>query len=453
MLKKINRRHNSAVVVGGLLGDEGKGRVTDELILHYLKKFKKTIVYRDNGGANAGHTVHFDGKKIALHQLGSGILQKNCTVILGKGMVLHPEDLVSEINSIEELIKRNVINQLSIDELAVLSLDTHRAFESALKSYNGYMGSTNRGISPAYADVIFRHPLRMRDLKNRNWKKVFEKHYELYNHLVSGLGLKLKDVEVVRVGSKPVKVGSKKTFLNRLEKTRPTLKMCIKDVHDFVEKSWKNNIPMVFEKSQALGIDKRWGVYPDITAANCAPDGIYSSTGGIVDPMMLEIKTAVIKSTYTSSVGSRILPTMMEKNLAQRIREDANEYGSTTGRPRDIAYLDLPMLSYLCRVGKIEELVFTHMDIVYPDVLIKVCVDYKKNGKSVEYRPDQEFLSSVKPIYREFKPWDVDKLRSAKKFSELPFTAQRFIKFVCSETNTQPFMLTSGPMRNEMIFL
>lgn len=454
MLKKNNRRANSAVIVGGILGDEGKGRITDDLITNYLQKFKSAFVYRDNGGSNAGHTVTIGDKRIALHQLGSGILHDNCTIILGKDMVLHPEDLVAELHLVQTVKGSAVLNQLLIDELAVLCLDTHRAFESALKQQNGSgTGSTGRGISPAYADIIYRHPLRMRDLKRKNWKPLFEKHFSLYEKLISGFGLKLSKIEVSRLSGKAMTVGSKKVFLDRLEKARNILNKRISDVHEILTEQWSTTTPIVFEKAQALGIDKRWGVYPDVTASNCAPDGVYSSTEGIVDPDLIEIKAAVIKSTYTSSVGSRRLPTMMEKKLAHRIREDAHEYGSTTGRPRDIAYLDLPMLSYLCKVGKIEKMIFTHMDISYLDIPIKVCVAYEYKGKKVAYRPDQEFLNTVKPIYKMFKPWNIEKLKSAQKFSELPKTAQIFISFVCKATNTEPYILTSGPNRNEMIFL
>jgi adenylosuccinate synthase len=454
MIKKINRRNNSVVVVGGILGDEGKGRVTDELITHFLKKSKKAIVYRDNGGANAGHTVQVGDKKIALHQLGSGILHNNCIIILGKDMVLHPEDLLSEIVAVENLKESKVTDQLFLDEMAVLSLDTHRAFESVLKIYNGSgKGSTGRGISPAYADIIYRHPLRMRDLKKRNWKTLFEKHYDLYEKLVSGFNEKLKDIRVTRISGKLVELGTKKIFIDRLERDRSKLKSYIFDVNELLEKNWNAKTPIVFEKAQALGLDNRWGIYPDVTASNCAPDGIYSSTQGIVNPDEINIKLAVIKSTYTSSVGSRKLPTMMDEKLADKIREDAHEYGSTTGRARDIANLDLPMLSYLCRVGKIEEMVFTHMDIAYPNTPIKVCVAYEIDNKNVQYRPDQEFLNKVKPVYKEFKTWDVKKLQAAKTFNELPKSAQQFIKFICKYTNTNPYMLTSGPERNAMIFL
>ena len=452
-LNKRGRRPNSAVVVGGILGDEGKGRITDDLINHFLKKHTKTIVYRDNGGANAGHTVQAHGKKIALHQLGSGILHDACVIVLGKDMVLHPEDLASEIKLVEDLKEKPVVGQLIIDELAVLSLDTHRAFEAALKQFNGSgKGSTGRGISPAYADVIYRHPLRMRDLARKNWKVLFKKHYALYERLVRGFDLELAQISVTRISGELTNIGSEALFLERLAATRDVLKNSIVDAHTFMEKNWYSSVPIVFEKAQALGLDKRWGVYPDITASNCAPDGIYASTQGIVNPDHIETKIAVIKSTYTSSVGSRVLPTMMEKKLAHRIREDAHEYGSTTGRPRDIAYLDIPMLGYLCKVGGIEKLAFTHMDIAYKDQDIQVCTGYTIDGKKVAYRPDQEFLDLVTPVYKLFKPWNVKKLKQAKTYKELPKSARQFIEFVCEKTQTKPFMLTFGPARDQELF-
>lgn len=457
-MKNINqknsaRRPNSAVIVGGILGDEGKGRIVDELVSRFLAKHQQVVVYRDNGGANAGHTVQVGEKKIALHQLGSGVLNPRCVIVLGKEMVLHPEDLVSEIKKVEAIVGDQVLSQIKIDQLAVLSLDTHRAFENTLKNSHGSgKGSTGRGISPAYADIVYRHPVRMRDLLKPTWRKKLTEHYELYEKLVAGFGQKLAKQEVARITGELTVVGDLAEFLSRIAKARKTLTAIIVDAYPLMEKIWHSQTPIVFEKAQALGIDIRWGVYPDVTASNCAPDGILSSTEGIVDPRQLQIRAAVIKSTYTSSVGSRVLPTMMEQKLAEQIREDAHEYGSTTGRPRDIAYLDLPMLSFLCRVGGIEQMVFTHMDIVYPKVPIKVCVGYEINGKKVAYRPDQEFLHLVKPIYKEFKPWSVEELKTAKKYADLPATARRFMEFVCKQTDTKPMMLTSGPKRSESLY-
>ncbi|MGI5827660.1 MAG: adenylosuccinate synthetase [Patescibacteria group bacterium] len=451
--KEKGRRSNSVAIAGGALGDEGKGRITDELTASFLKKFNEVVHYRDNGGANAGHTVEIGDVRIALHQLGAGVLQKGCVVILGREMVLHPEDLVTEIEDVKKALNTSKLpSRLLIDEMACLSLDTHRAFEVALKQKStGSKGATGRGISPAYADVIFRHALRMRDLVAQDWKKRVTAHYELYQSWIAGMGLTLSDIEVARLSGSPVKVGSGKDMLKRLTKARKILKPFVTSAHSILENYWRSNTPMVFEKAQALGLDTRWGIYPDITASNCGFDGILSSTEGIVNPDEIAVKAATIKATYSSSVGSRVLPTLIKTTLAERIREDAHEYGATTKRPRDIAYIDLPMLSYLFKVGKVEYLTVTHLDISYKDTPIKVCVDYTLNGKSVGYRPDQEYLNKVKPVYVKLPPWDGTKLASVKNLKDLPYEALKYLTFISKCLNTKLFMVTVGPKRDQTI--
>jgi len=199
-------------------------------------------------------------------------------------------------------------------------------------------------------------------------------------------------------------------------------------------------------------LDARWGVYPDITASDTTFDGIYGSTEGCIDPAEIMIKAGVIKATYMSSVGSRQLPSAMTGKLAKQIREDAQEYGTTTKRPRDILYLDLPALKFFRKVGKLTHLVLTHMDIVY-DQPVKVCVGYTKNGKSVAYRPDQQFLNALKPVFRELKTWDKLALRSATKPDQLPAAAKRFIKFLETKLEVPVLVITTGPQRKEVLFL
>ncbi|MDH5533602.1 MAG: adenylosuccinate synthetase, partial [Candidatus Pacebacteria bacterium] len=331
-------------------------------------------------------------------------------------------------------------------------LDTHRAFEYAIKyATKGYSGSTGRGISQAYADIIYRHPLRMRDLARKDWKKSFKKHYDFYQKLTSGLGLELKTIEASRLGKKPQKVGGEATFISRLERMRKELLPFIKPCDQYLTKEWAGNTPFIFEKAQAIGLDKNWAVYPDCTVSDCTFEGIYGSTEGIVNPDDISVKAAVIKATYTSSVGSRVLPSEMKGEMVERIREDAHEYGATTGRPRDIHYLDIPLLSYLMRVGKVEYLVPTHMDIVYPDTPIKVCVGYKKNGKSVDYRPDQEYLTGIEPVFMELPTWDQKAILAAKKPSELPKEAVQFLAFLKKSLNVEILMVTTGPKRNQTV--
>jgi adenylosuccinate synthase len=451
----MNIRKNSIAFCGGAYGDEGKGRIVDEYVYNFAKK-DSVVVYRDNGGANAGHTVEFaDGTRVALHQLPSGIFCKNATVILGKGMVIHPGDLLMEIAEVKKAVGTIQFAKLYIDEMAVLSLNTHRAFESTLKMWQeGGKGATGRGIAPAYADIILRHPIRVRDLKPFS-EDIVVKHYKLYEALLSGLGVKLSTVLVpVLNNTKPVEVGNLKYFIQNLKKNAVELAEYIEDVSLFVKKSWSDkNISYVFEKAQAVGLDARWGVYPDVTASDTTFDGILSSTEGIIDALEIEKRAAVIKATYMSSVGSRILPTTMENSLAEKIREDAHEYGATTKRPRGIAYIDIPALKFFVRVGGANCLVLTHMDIVYPKTPIKVCIEYRKNGKKIDFRPDQKFLLGVKPVYKNLKSWDRKALEKAKSYTQLPIEAKEYLHFLEKEIGVKILMVTTGAKRGQSLFI
>ena len=159
----------------------------------------------------------------------------------------------------------------------------------------------------------------------------------------------------------------------------------------------------------------------------------------------------MIKATYMSSVGIRQLPSVMDAALANKIRQDADEYGATTKRPRDIVHFDVPASAFFARVGGLTHLVATHMDIVYPDTPIKVCVAYAQQGKTVSYRPDQAYLSTIAPVYQEFAPWDVTELQQAKTSSQLPRTAQTYLKFLEDSLGVPLLMITTGPKREEGI--
>lgn len=447
-------RKNSFVICGGAFGDEGKGRIVDMIVDDLNKKYK-VVVYRDNGGANAGHTVEFsDGTRIALHQLPSGVFIKGATVVLGKGMVLHPGDLLEEFSQVLTQVKKSSMAKIMIDEMAVLSLDTHRAFENVLKQWQtGSKGSTGRGISPAYADVLLRHPLRARDIANFDSKKINE-HYQLYAALINGLGAEIAEIEVPTLSGGLQKVGSQKAFVARLKKQAAEISEYITNVHDFLQEKWADKkYAFVFEKAQAVGLDARWGVYPDITASDTTADGIFASTEGSIDPSSIPMRGGVIKATYMSSVGSRRLPSEMKGALADQIREDAHEYGATTKRPRDIAYLDIPALRFFAKVGKLTHLMLTHMDIVYKDQPIKVCAEYRLKNKSVDYRPDQEFLNTVDPVFTELKSWDKDKAAQAKNFAELPAATKKFLKFVAKQVGVPVALITTGPKREQGIWI
>lgn len=449
----INERV-SAAFYGGAYGDEGKGRGVDEFVDKYLKSGKNVIVYRDNGGANAGHTLELsDGRRVAMHLLPSGVLNSEASIVLGKCMVIHPGDLITEINEVKEVAGDKGIAEIIIDEMASLALDTHRAYEGALKQWHeGGKGATGRGIAPAYADILLRQTLRIRDLTNFDEKKIRE-HYQFYSALLSGLNISLEHSKVISYkSSEPVEVGSEQDFVDRLKKQAELIGPYVKDVHKFLEKEWPNpQNAFVFEKAQAIGLDPKWGIYPDLTASDTTLNGIFASTEGIVNPSDIKLRMAVLKATYMSTVGTRILPTMMRNELEKKIQTDAKEYGATTGRLRGIAYLDIPTLSFFRKVGDANSLLLTHMDVVYPNIPIKICDRYTLDGEECGYRPDQEFMSRVTPHYIELATWDQTEIMKAKKVSEIPKNARKFLDYIAEKLDCPIGMITTGPRRDQSV--
>lgn len=448
-----DKRPYSIAVEGGVFGDEGKGKVVDEICKIWREQGRALVVYRWNGGANAGHTVMAEGQRLALHQLPSGVLFDGASIVLGKGMVIHPGDLVAEIDQVTRLAG-GLPAELRIDEMAVLALDTHRAFESILKLWEtGGHGSTGRGISPAYADVLYRHAVRVRDLAANDWQDRLGKHYDLYEALAEGLGGDIAAQPVVRLEGEPVTVGAKTIFLERLSAQRARLLPHIAGQHAFIQKMWgKPDIGFVFEGAQAVGLDPRFGVYPDVTSSDPTFGGIVHSTEGVVLPARVAVRAAVIKATYTSSVGARRLPTAMDETLAHRIREDAHEYGATTHRPRDIAYIDLPCLRFFARVSGATHLALTHLDIAYLEVPVKICTHYiTSTGETVTYRPDQAYLDTITPQYIELPAWDGKAVENAREIGQLPETARQYIAFLSQALGLIPLFGTTGPQRDAII--
>ena len=451
MIKAKSFRAKSYAIGGGAFGDEGKGKFTDTIATKLSKK-NSLVVYRVNGGANAGHTLEFDGIRIALHQIPCGAFINGATVILGKGMVLHPDDLLEEIKLVKEASNNKIKSIIKIDSMATLALDTHRSYEYVLKKWQtGSSGATGRGIAPAYADITLRQPLRMRDLQSKNWEK-FSQHYDLYSKQISGLDEDMSLIEVPTLNKGAIKVGTKDQFISRLKESQKQLAPLIEDVYEFIKNTWNNKkYAYIFEMAQAVGLDPRYGVYPDVTASDTTFASITASTEGIVDFNTIQHRISTIKATYMSSVGSRKLPTLITNELATKIRDDAKEYGATTKRPRDIAYIDLPALRFYQQVGGVNEIAITHMDIVYPNTPIKICTDYQINGKSVDYRPDQEWLDLVTPIYLELPTWDQNKISSATTYDQIPPTAKKYLKLISKDLKLPVTMISNGPRREQIV--
>jgi len=451
----IRYRENSFAIGGGAWGDEGKGKFTDYFANLAHQEGQNVVVYRVNGGANAGHTLEIKGKRISLHQIPCGAFVEGANVVLGGGMVIHPDDLLTEKNMIDKASSNQLLS-IKIDSMAALALDTHRAYEDVLKKEknSGSSGGTGRGIAPAYADIVNRREVRMRDLAAGDWNKIAQ-HYQFYSKEIYGLGFDMASMNVASLNeqnnTRPV--GSEKEFISRLKNATEKLLPFTSDVYFFIKDLLADpQTTFIFEMAQAIGLDYRYGVRPDVTGSDTTFASITASTQGLIDYRDIKHRISTLKATYCSSVGSRKLPTRMEPQFEARIREDAKEYGATTKRPRDITYFDLPALRFYQRVGGANEIGLTHMDITYSDP-IKICVDYQINNKSVPYRPDQEWLNQVSPIYEELPTWDRTKTILARKFRQLPQEAKDFVYRIESELNCPVTIIGNGPQRDQIIRL
>lgn len=466
----------TAAIVGIALGDEGKGRIVDNKIQTFLnnKKVKKVAIVRFQGGNNAGHTVEKDNIKLALHLIPSGVLYKETINIVDRGVVVHPEDLVTEINYVEENAGK-LDNNLFLSEEAILCTDLERAEESLNRMKSpAAKGGTGRGIGPAYAHHYDRLGLKLYHLLAKDWESTLFEKYKLYKKIFSTFGLKLEEtvvpdylqtLENKKAASR--EVGKEEVFLERLKKAREVIlkRKLFRNTFPLHESIYKSrDTAVIFEGAQAAGLDAWLGTYPDVTSSNTSAFGIREGTGFWL-PEDIEKIYGVFKIPYTSSVGSRIMPTHIntpnasgkkrmtkDQAWATWVREDAHEYGTTTGRPRDINFLDLPMLSYNIRMSGVNMLIGTHLDTANPTDKIKVCSQYlDKRGKRKSYQPGLRNLTGVKPKYVELSGWDGKECREVKNKKDLPENAKRFLGFLEDKLGYPIVAVTTGPSRENFI--
>jgi len=459
---KQEARANSVAVIGVQLGDEGKGRIVDNKIqqLLALKNIKKVYVIRSQGGNNAGHTVEKGKVKIGLHQLPSGIFYRQAIEIMDSGMIIHVRDLLDEIKLAEEVAGK-LVKRLILSEDAILCTDLDRAKEVLNRIIDGKAkGGTGRGMGPATAGFFDKTGSSIKDLISDNWLDTFTKKYELMDKLFFAYGENLSQMEVpdfykTKREKKAVNkiVGTKEIFLQRLKKDRNELLdiNIVKDtfyLHSKIEEDSSSGI--VFEMAQAVGLDPWFGTRPDRTSTPTTMYGITAGTRYWLPHQVLQ-KIGIMKATYMSSVGARTMPTEINDDHAQWIRDFAHEYGTTTGRPRDVCLIDIPFLLYNLRMSGANSLGITHLDVAKKDIPIKVCVGYKKNNKEVTYKPDMFEFENLKPIYIELPSWDSEEVVNVKKFNNLPLAAKQYLNFLQNVTGLPIVFITTGPNRDACI--
>lgn len=420
-------KRKAVVVVGLQWGDEGKGKVT------CYEGADSHIVVRATGGNNAGHTIVYDDKKYAMHLLPSAIVRQNCTNIIGAGVVIDPEVLISEIKKLREAgISVTPLN-LKISDKAHVILPYHKAMDQLQEFYkSSKIGTTGRGIGPCYADKANRVGIRMGDLcmfPIQLLSKIKE--------AVKIPNILFKDSEMEEAICNPYEL------LKKCIEYKEFLQEYIYDVQPIIFEALEQGKKVLVEGAQATSLDLDYGDYPFVTSSNPNASGTCSGAG--IGPLYVESVIGVAKA-YCSRVGEGPFPTELlpiitdekQEDIGGLIRELGHEYGTTTGRPRRCGWLDLVKLKEACQLNSISSLCINHLDTIgiIGNKLgyIKVCTGYEESGE---------------PIYHEFKGgWEI---LPTREYKDLPIKAQRFIKYIEIYTQTKVNFVGIGPKDDQMI--
>jgi adenylosuccinate synthase len=425
-------RMPNRVVVGTQWGDEGKGKIVDILTE------EADIVARYSGGANAGHTVVIDNEKFILHLVPTGILHKDKTCVIGNGMVLDLEHLFSEL---EELKKRKITfeKRLLISPNAHLVMPYHKVIERLEEEARGKgkIGTTGRGIGPAYRDKAARHGIRVVDLRT---PQLFRQRVEWNLRMKEGLLSLLPEHELISLKNKSLDV------LKLKRKVKPLLT----DAGLFLDRAIKKGKTVLFEGAQGTLLDVDFGTYPYCTSSNTTVGAVCTGLG--VSPDLIGEKIGVVKA-YTTRVGDGPFPTEEKTGLGELLREKGGEFGSTTGRPRRCGWLDLLMLKYSFRINGVSKIALTKLDVLDGFDKIRVCTGYKYRGKTLtEFVPDLHVIENCRPVYKELPGWQKI-TKGVTTFRRLPDTTKRYVDFIAKKLDAPIFMISTGVKRDQTIRL
>jgi adenylosuccinate synthase len=416
-----------SAVLGLQWGDEGKGKIVD------LLASGADFVVRYHGGNNAGHTVVVDDKKYFFHLIPSGIFHKKSIAIIANGVVIDPEVLIHEMDILEkDGIKLK--EKLIISPRAHLILPYHKELDAAYENARGKkkLGTTKRGIGPAYSDKVSYNGIRVYDMLDWN------RFCELYTFQ---LGIKNKILKTF--GVKPIGL---KSSLAKLRKYRNRIVPYVKDVFEILMKAAKDNKNVLFEGAHGIMLDLDWSPYPYATASNTITGEINIGSGMPVKS--IERIVGVVKA-YTSRVGEGPFPTELQNKAAKDIRERGAEYGTTTGRPRRIGWLDLEAVKFSCRINNVSELAITKMDVLSGMKTIELCTGYIYKGKRISYSECGHIeLFKLKPVYKKFAGWEEDITR-IKSYNKLPANCKKYVDFIEKFLGVPVGMVSVGAERNQ----
>ncbi len=417
----------ATVVLGCFYGDEGKGRVSD-----YLAQYADVSV-RAAGGSNAGHTITVNGVKFAMRLTPSGIISNRTVAVIGNGVVLNPEVLLSEIAMLKEH-GIDVDKYLRVSDKAHVILPYHPGLDVMLENHRAVkLGTTKNGIGPAYCDKYERSGIRVEDLYKDSFAEKVRLQVAAKNELLAAAGEATYDAEKI--------IADYRTYAE-------AIKPYVCDTVTFLHKCIKEDKFIVVEGAQAALLDIDFGSYPFVTSSNTTIGGILSGTG--LSARDIGDVYGVIKA-YSSRVGAGPFVTELNDATGDRIRDLGHEYGVVTKRPRRCGWLDLVAVKYAIEINGVNYLNMNHLDTIGNFDTIKVCVGYEVNGEvTQDFSTNELFLESAKPVYKEFEGnfGDISKCR---KFEELPKAAQDYVNFVGEYTGAFVKLVGVGADREEMI--
>ena len=419
---------SNIVIVGAQWGDEGKGKIVD-LLTQYVD-----IVVRFQGGNNAGHTIVLKGEKFIFHLIPSGILYEDKKCIIGNGVVLDPGVLIEEITELKKKGYLKEDSQLMISEKTHLILPYHRRIDTAREKIFK-IGTTGRGIGPAYEDKMARCGVRVIDLLDEGvFRRRLEENLSQKNlYLVQVL--KERSFEVSEILEEYLNFGKQ-------------LKKYVKDTPLVLYEEIKKGKQILFEGAQGALLDVDHGTYPYVTSSNTVAGNACAGSG--VGPTMIHSVMGVAKA-YTTRVGEGPFPTELRDRVGDKIRERGGEFGSTTGRPRRCGWFDAVVVNHSIRINGIGQVAITKLDVLNDFEKIKICVGYRINGKVFHHVPSSiEMLNRSEPVYEELSGWKTE-IKGVRDFSDLPQNAQRYLQRIEELIGTKITVISVGSERNETI--
>ena len=411
------------LIVGIQWGDEGKGKIVDKLAAEY------DMVCRSQGGHNAGHTIWVDGVKFALHLVPSGVLNPNAINVVGNGVVLSPESIIKEMIQFE-----NLEGRLYISDKAHLNLYYHALIDQAKERLKGdkAIGTTGKGIGPAYADKINRTGFRVGELLNP--AKLTDSIIEYFEQ-----NRAIFDIYEINTPKES-------ELLAQLEEFKAKLAPFITDTTQMVWKALDADKRILLEGAQGTLLDIDHGTYPFVTSSATVSAGACTGLG--INPKDIGKVTGIVKA-YCTRVGNGPFPTEDMGKDGKRLGEQGHEFGTTTGRARRCGWFDAVATRYASRLNGCDELALMKLDVLDGFDEVKVCVAYELNGQEIDYMPTD--LDSVTPIYKSFKGWD--KSVGVRKFEDLPATAQEYVKVIQEISQTKVGIISTSPERDDTIIL